>query len=109
MQKQCETELIDQFMTSAREAISTVERILADAGYLNNALLAAIEDERVLLARPDDLDPELFSIFRVNRNVVTEPTQEQLSTIKIGVTDAFCAIAATGSVCVSSATVSDIS
>ncbi|MHB8578241.1 MAG: LUD domain-containing protein [Ignavibacteriaceae bacterium] len=101
MQNEINKDIIEQFIASAKEAVATVERIPANAESLNNALIAATENEMVILAQPDDLDPELFSIFKLNKNVVTEPTKEQLSTIKTGITDAFCGIAATGSVCVS--------
>ncbi len=101
MQVQINSKIIEQFITSAKEAVATVERIPADAESLNNALIAASEGEMIVLAQPNDISPDLFSIFKLNKNVVTEPTKEQLSTIKTGVTDAFCAIAATGSVCVS--------
>ena len=37
----------------------------------------------------------------MNPNVVTQPTKEQLAGIRTGITDAFCGIASTGSVCVS--------
>jgi len=46
------------------------------------------------------INPELFAEFRSNTKVIKEPTKEQLSTIRCGVTDAFGAVAATGSVCV---------
>jgi L-lactate dehydrogenase complex protein LldG len=101
MQNEINQEIIEQFIASAKEAVATVERIPADAKSLNEALVAVTENEMVILAQPDDLDPELFSIFKLNKNVVAEPTKEQLSKIRIGITDAFCAIASTGSVCVS--------
>lgn len=101
MQSEINSVIIEQFIASAKEAEATVEKIHADAESLNNALIAASEGEMIVLAKPNDINPELFSIFILNKNVVTDPTKEQLSTIKTGVTDAFCAIAATGSVCVS--------
>ncbi len=101
MPNEINKEIIEQFIASAKEVVATVERIPANANSLNDALVAATENEVVLLAQPDDLDPELFSIFKLNKNVIIEPTKEQLSTIKTGITDAFCGIAATGSVCVS--------
>jgi len=101
MQNEINEDIIEQFIASAKEAVATVERIPANANSLNDALVEATENEMVLLAQPDDLDPELFSIFKLNINVVIEPTKEQLATIKIGITDAFCAIASTGSICVS--------
>lgn len=101
MQNQNDTEIIEKFITSAKETMATVERVSADAESLNAALLKSIENDTVILAEPNDLDIGLFSIFKLNKFVITEPTKEQLSTIKIGVTDAFCGIASTGSVCVS--------
>ena len=101
MQNEINEDIIEQFIASAKEAVATVERIPANANSLNNALVAATENDAVLLAQPDDLDPELLSIFKLNKNIVTEPTKEQISTIKTGITDAFCAIASTGSICVS--------
>ncbi len=94
-------DLIEEFISNAEEAVATVKIIEANAKSLNDALIAATENELVLFAGPDDLDPELFSIFISNKNVIAEPTKEQLSTIRTGITDAFCAIASTGSICVS--------
>jgi L-lactate dehydrogenase complex protein LldG len=93
--------LLELFVKSAKEAAATVEKVTRDAAALNDSLLAASsDDELVLLAQPDDLDPKLFLQFRANEKVVTNPTREQFKTIRTGVTDAFCAVASTGSVCV---------
>ena len=87
-------------MASAVDACASVEIVHADAEALNSALIAATEGEEVLLASPNDISPQLLSLFILNKNVVTEPSIEQFSTIATGITDAFCAIASTGSVCV---------
>lgn len=100
-QIQIDENLLAEFIESAKSIATSVELIHANAESLNKSLLALIQNEPVLLAEPDDLPPELFSIFKLNKNVVTEPTKEQLSNIKTGITDAFCAIANIGSVCVS--------
>ena len=94
-------EIIEIFITNAEKTTATVERIPANPKLLNDALTVASGNELVLFAEPDDLEPELFSIFVSNKNVITEPTKEQLSVIRTGVSDAFCAIASTGSICVS--------
>ncbi len=94
-------ELIDQFVKTVAETSATVERIRRDPEELNNALLREVGGEPVFLAGPDDIDPELFARFKSNKNVITEPTLDQMRTIVVGVTDAFCGIASTGSVCVS--------
>ncbi len=101
MTKTLNSELIEQFAKSAVETTATVERVSNTPEALNEALLKEIaEEEFVLLSHPDDIDVELFSIFQKHEKVVTQPTKEQLKNIKIGITDAFCGIAKTGSVCV---------
>ena len=101
MQNQINSEIINRFIFSVRELTATVEIVAQNSESLNNALIMATENKLVLLAEPANLNPELFQKFKLNKNVVTKPTKEQLSNIKIGITDAFCAIASTGSVCVS--------
>lgn len=101
MTKTLNAELIEQFEKSAVETTATVERIPCTPEALNEALLKEIaEEEFVLLSRPDDIDVELFSIFQKHEKVIMQPTREQLKKIKVGITDAFCGIAKTGSVCV---------
>jgi L-lactate dehydrogenase complex protein LldG len=93
--------LIDQFIAAAVSAAATVEVILPDAELLNAALMKAVAGhDCIIFAEPDDLDPALFSIFRQDPRVITQPSTEQLKTATVGVTDAFCAVASTGSVCV---------
>ncbi len=101
MKSQNNLEVVEQFMVSARKTMATVEKIPANAELLCNYLTTSTGDELVLLAEPNDIDSALFSIFKLKENVVTLPTNEQLSKIEISVTDSFCGIAATGSVCVS--------
>lgn len=102
MNRKYSLEKINQFIKSAEIAVSTVEVIPANSIALNEALVKATADEEhVLLSNPDDLSPDLFSVFKLNSKVITEPTAEQLSKIRCGVTDAFGGVVATGSVCVS--------
>ena len=97
-----QAELIEQFVRSAVDTLATIQRIPKNSGALNTALLqAAGGDELIFLAEPDDIAPELFAQFKNNERVIVAPTRNQMSTIKIGVTDAFCGIASTGSICVS--------
>ncbi len=93
--------IIEQFMASAKEVMATVEVIHTNPELLRDAILTASEGDAILLAQPNDLSAELFSAIRGNVNVVTNPAKEQISTIRTGVTDAFCGIASTGSVCIS--------
>lgn len=94
-------ELIEQFVRSVSETSATVERIQPSPEVLNAALLREAGNEQVFLAVSDDVEREFFSLFIKNGNVVTEPTPDQMRVIKVGVTDAFCGIASTGSLCVS--------
>ncbi len=102
MPNSVERELTVRFLESAKAAGATVETIQKSPQELNAALQKATSgDESILLAEPDYLSPALFDLFLLNKRVVTKPTKEQLSAITTGVTDAFCAVASTGSVCVS--------
>ncbi len=94
------TELIKQFISNAEGTAATVEKIRATADSLNTALLSVSGNETLLFAETEYLNTDLFSRFKLNENVITQPTNEQLLKIKTGITDAFCGIASTGSVCV---------
>ena len=94
--------LLREFIESAEKSAATVETVPPDAEALHRCLLRVTEEsDCVLLALAGDLDPQLFSQFGAHRKVVREPTSEELKTISVGVTDAFCGVASTGSVCVS--------
>lgn len=93
--------LIELFLQSAEKTSATVERASFNKDSLNEVLVKnTLEEKEVLLSLPVDLSRELFSVFMNNSKVVTEPTKEQLANIKTGVTDAFCGVASTGSICV---------
>ncbi len=95
------TELIEQFIKSVAAAAATAEKIPSNADSLNEALVRAAGDGGLIFfAAAGDVAPELFNSFRRSERVITEPTVEQMKTLKVGVTDAFCGIASTGSVCV---------
>ena len=95
------SELIEKFICSAESVVATVEQIECTSEALNTALTRKTENEKnVLLTNPDDVDDNLFSLFRENKKVITKPTLGELNTIKTGIVDAFCGVAETGSVCV---------
>ncbi len=94
--------LLDHFMQSAETAGATVETVPRDAEALTRSLLKRTGGyDCVLLGLAGDLDPRLFGPFSARPNVILEPTKEELRTVPVGVTDAFCGVAATGSVCIS--------
>ncbi len=101
-QTEYSADLAGVFVESVRNLGATVEVIKKSPETLCVSLQKATDGEQfVLLADPDFLEPELFDLFRQDKRVVSQPTKEQLSTIHAGVTDAFCGVASTGSVCVS--------
>ena len=55
----------------------------------------------VLLAEPDTVPPELLDPFKKNPCVICKPTDEQLASAEVGVTDVFAGVARTGSICLS--------
>lgn len=102
MKPQNKSELLEQFIQSAKSTTATVEKILANADALNASLTKNTEeDDLIILAEPNDLNLELFGKFKLNKKVITNPSTDQIRTIRVGITDAFCGVASTGSVCIS--------
>jgi len=93
--------LIRQFTEAAQSVTAVVVRVPADAEAVNQAILYAASGEtEILFAEPEFLPQDLFSVFRKHPGVIVNPTDEQLKTIKTGVTEAFAGVARTGSICV---------
>ena len=93
--------MIDQFETAAKDAVATVEIIARGPAALSEAIFGIAGDaSRILFAPPQDLPSELFSEFVRDPRVRAEPTAEELVNSPAGVTEAFAAVARTGSVCV---------
>ena len=94
-------DLTGQFLASAASTTATAQTVARNAEALNDTLLRATGDGAIFFACAGDVDPALFSRFRQNERVLTKPSVDEMKTIRVGVTDAFCGIASTGSVCVS--------
>ncbi len=94
-------DLIGLFLANAAGTTAAVETVKRDPEALNEALLRNAGDGPIFFACDGDVDPRLFSRFRQNQRVVTRPSVDEMKTIGTGVTDAFCGIATTGSICVS--------
>jgi L-lactate dehydrogenase complex protein LldG len=91
--------LVEEFARAAVNAAATVERVPRSAEVLNQALLRATAGcERIVLAEPEELAPELLARFRADPRLIGNPSDDQLSTAQAGVTEAFVAIAHTGSI-----------
>jgi L-lactate dehydrogenase complex protein LldG len=94
-------ELTRRFIDSATAAGASGTSVRRSAEDLAKALKRiTAEEDAVLMPEPDFLSPDLFAIFRGEKKIVTNPTGPQITTIDACVTDAFCGIASTGSVCV---------
>lgn len=94
--------LLDQFIFTAQRAAATVEIITNSPESLKRAIQKNVRtEEKALLAQPDDLPVSLFKPLEKLSNIITDPTEEQMANIKIGITDCFAGIARTGSICVS--------
>jgi L-lactate dehydrogenase complex protein LldG len=93
--------LIEQFTTSAKAAVATVEVIDRSPAALHDAVLRAAGDaNRILYAPPRDLPGALFSDTASDPRVAANATPDQMVHSAAGLTEAFAAVASTGSVCV---------
>src|SRR5271165_7148760 len=93
--------LLDQFTTSAKSAVATVEVIDRSAAALRDAILrVAGKANRILYAPPHDLPVALFSDIASDPRVVADANPDEMVHSAAGVTEAFAAVASTGSVCI---------
>lgn len=94
-------ELLAQFEAAAHVAAATVEQVPRSATAIAAAVRRQVpEGGRIAIADPIDLPPELFRECHRLPGVFPERSRTALSTADVGVTDAFAAIAASGSICV---------
>jgi L-lactate dehydrogenase complex protein LldG len=90
-----------QFAEAAVKAVATVEVIERSSAALRDAILqAAGEAQRILFAPPQELPAALFADFVADPRVVSDPTPDEMVHSAVGVTEAFAAVASTGSVCI---------
>ena len=95
------TDLLFQFEQEACAAAATVERVPRSPEQLAAAVRrVAPEAKRIAIAEPLDLAPELFLSCCALPGIVHERTKEALSSLDVGITDAFTGVARTGSICV---------
>jgi L-lactate dehydrogenase complex protein LldG len=92
---------IEQFTDSAIKAVASVEVIDRTPAALRDAILRAAGDaNRILYAPPQELPLSLFSDFATDPRVVADATPDEMVHSAAGVTEAFAAVASTGSVCI---------
>lgn len=95
------TSLVEQFTNSALNAVATVEVIDRSPAALRDAILrVAGNANRILYAPPHDLPVALFSDFAKDPRVLPDASPDEMVHSAAGVTEAFAAVASTGSVCV---------
>ena len=93
--------LLEQFVVEARNAAATIEVVDREPQAVSEAILAAAGSaQRILFAPPQVMSPELFAQFAGDSRVISNPDSEQMVHSAVGVTEAFGAVASTGSVCV---------
>ena len=88
-------------MTAAIEAVATVQVIERSPAALRDAILQQVRAApRILFAPPQELPASLFSEFAADPRMLANPTPEEMINSAVGVTEAFAAVASTGSVCI---------
>ena len=93
--------LVEDFTAAAIQAVATVQVIDRSPATLRNAILQAVGDaSRILYAPPQELPASLFSEFAADPRVRANATPEEMVNSAAGVTEAFAAVASTGSVCI---------
>jgi L-lactate dehydrogenase complex protein LldG len=98
---------LDAFENAARASAATVERIPRTSGISEQAadLARAVQRvapdaRRIAVAPPADLPAELFAACERLPGVFTGRGKSELAAADVGITDAFAAIARTGTICV---------
>ena len=92
---------LDDFIAAATKAVATVEVIDPSPAQLAQAIFrVAGGAERILYAPPQELPASLFADFARDPRVRVDATPEEMVNTPAGVTEAFAAVASTGSVCI---------
>ena len=92
---------LDQFREQLSAAGGTMEVVERTPDALCQAVLAkAVGKRPILLAEPHYLSPDFFRPLLSVGGVLSRPQPDDYRTAPVGVTDAFAAVARTGSICV---------
>src|SRR5689334_2577388 len=92
---------LDRFVEAARSVAATVECVARSAELIAIAVTkAAPEAKRIVIAESHDVPDELFALCRKLPGAFTDRSRRAMAAADVGVTDAFAAIATTGTVCV---------
>lgn len=94
-------DLVAAFETSAGEAAAEVFFVADVPGKVRGAIEELTHDEKwIVLGVGEFLSSRVVKELREIPRVLQDPTDEQLSTAQVGVSDAFAGVASTGSVCI---------
>lgn len=94
-------EIVERFLAEARAVAATVECVEHSALAIANAVAKASSGaQRIVVAEAHDIPDDLFVLCRQLPGVFSGRTRRDLATADVGVTDAFAAVATTGTVCV---------
>ena len=92
---------LDQFREQVSATGATMELAMRSPQAVREAVLARASSKRpILIAEPRYLSPDYFRPLRAEDGVLAHPTAADYRSAPVGVTEAFAAIARTGSVCV---------
>src|SRR5208283_292753 len=92
---------LDQFREQVSTTGGTIELVDRSPEAVRNAVLARASTRRpILVAEPRYLSPDYFRPLRSEEGVLTNPQADDYRSAPVGVTEAFAAVARTGSVCV---------
>jgi L-lactate dehydrogenase complex protein LldG len=93
--------LVTRFIAEARAVAASIEIVERSAAAIATAVTkAAPEAKRIVIAQATHVPDDLFALCRKMPGVFTEQTRSALAAADLGITDAFAAIATTGTVCV---------
>ncbi len=92
---------LDQFREQVSTTGGTIELVDRSPEAVRNVVLARASTRRpILVAEPRYLSPDYFRPLRSEEGVLTNPQADDYRSAPVGVTEAFAAVARTGSVCV---------
>jgi L-lactate dehydrogenase complex protein LldG len=94
-------DLLASFEAHAKEAAALVERVGAAPDSVRAAVQRATDGSpKIILGPAEFLPTEIMGSLRDLPGVIQQPTDEQVSTADVGVSEAFAGVASSGSVCI---------
>jgi L-lactate dehydrogenase complex protein LldG len=95
------SELLDSFEANAKESAAQVERVNPSSGAVRAAVLRALGSSTSIVLGPQEFLPDdTLGELRDLPGIISQPSDEQLSTADAGVSAAFAGVASSGSVCI---------